>query len=106
MPDPERAFTELWEHFSRPEAWALYGDVPGALDEFRRAGFRVRIASNFDARLRDVVVGLPALRMHHDSLVISSLVGYRKPHPEFYRAVCASLDLPPGQVRDIDPDAI
>ena len=64
----------------------------------------MRIASNFDARLRGVVAGLPELAGLGDSLVISSEVGYRKPHPAFYRAACESLGLPPGRVLCVGDD--
>jgi putative hydrolase of the HAD superfamily len=98
LPDPERAFRELWEHFARPSAWRAFGDVGPALDALRSAGLRWVIASNFDGRLRGVVRGLPELAGAEDDLVISSEVGFRKPHPDFYRAACDRLGLPPGRV--------
>jgi putative hydrolase of the HAD superfamily len=64
----------------------------------------VRVASNFDGRLRGVVAGLPAVAGLRDALVISSEVGYRKPHPAFYRAACARLGLPPGRVLCVGDD--
>ncbi len=99
LPDPEAAFAELWDHFGRASAWRAFDDVGPALDAFRRAGLRFVIGSNFDSRLRGVVRGLPEFAgMRDDDLVISSEVGVRKPHADFYRAACDRLGLPPGRV--------
>ncbi len=67
-------------------------------------GFRVVVASNFDGRLRGVAAGLPGLAGFVDSPVISSEVGYRKPHPSFYGAACARLGLPPARVLCVGDD--
>lgn len=91
VPDPERAFRELWDHFGRGEAWRCFADVTPALRALDGAGIPVAIASNFDARLRGVVAGLPELAGRVGPLVISSEVGYRKPHPAFFQAVCRRL---------------
>lgn len=104
VPDPERAFLELWEHFSRPSAWRVFDDVEQALDLLAKADVPFRIASNFDGRLRQVVSGLDALARWTDRLVISSEVGYRKPHANFYRAACASLGVPPADVLCVGDD--
>ena len=104
LPDADRAFAELWDHFGRPQAWRCFPDVAPGLRALRDSGYPVRIASNFDGRLRGVVAGLPALAGFGDILIISSEVGFRKPHPNFYRAACASLDLPPGRVLCVGDD--
>ena len=70
----------------------------------RGAGLPVRIASNFDGRLRAVAAGLPELAGFVDTLIISSEVGYRKPHPAFYAAACASLGLPTDRVLSVGDD--
>ena len=104
LPDKSRAFDELWDHFGRPEAWRCFPDVGPGLAALLEAGFPVRVASNFDGRLRAVVAGLPELAGFVDTLVISSEVGHRKPHPAFYVAACASLDLPPARVLCVGDD--
>lgn len=104
LPDPDRAFAELWDHFGRASAWRCFPDVGVGLRALRDAGWPVRIASNFDGRLRDVAAGLADLEGFAEPLVISSEVGYRKPHPEFYRAACRSLGLPPGRVLCVGDD--
>ena len=95
--EPDRAFDELWDHFSRPDSWRCYPDVVPVLDSLAEQGISVCVGSNFDGRLRGVVKGLPELRDRTESLVISSEVGFRKPHPSFFHAACAQLGLPPAK---------
>lgn len=104
LPDPDRAFAELWDHFGRPSAWRCFADVGPGLAILRDAGLRVRIASNFDGRLRGVAAGLPELAGFVDTLVISSEVGFRKPHPSFYRAGCTGLGLEAERVLCVGDD--
>lgn len=104
VPDPGRAFEELWAHFGRPDAWRAFDDAAPALDRFRAAGLPVRVASNFDGRLRGVLRGLPGLAALAEGVVISSEVGRRKPHPDFYRAACDRLGLPPHEVLCVGDD--
>jgi putative hydrolase of the HAD superfamily len=61
------------------------------------------MASNYDARLRSVAAGLPELRpLRH--LVISSEVGWRKPAPEFFAALCERTGLAPGAILFVGDD--
>ena len=48
--------------------------------------------------------GLPELKDRAESLVISSEVGFRKPHPSFFQAACAQLGLPPDKVLCVGDD--
>lgn len=104
LPDPERGFRELWDHFGRPTAWRCFDDVGPTLRALDAAGLPLRIASNFDARLRGVARGLPEIAAWAEDAILSSEVGYRKPHPEFYRVACARLGLPPGRVLCVGDD--
>lgn len=78
-------FEELLQRFARPDAWRVFDDVAKNLAKLHAAGFRVAIASNFDARLRPVVAGLPELS-DIDTLVISTEVGWKKTADEFWQA--------------------
>lgn len=102
--DPARAFDELWEHFAEPSSWTVHEDALAALVAFESAGLRLRVASNFDARLRCVLRGHARLARFAESAIISSEVGYRKPHPAFFEAVCRNLDLGPDEVLCIGDD--
>jgi putative hydrolase of the HAD superfamily len=104
IPEPDRAFDELWDHFSRADSWRCFPDVAPALKVLRTMGISVCVGSNFDRRLRNVVQGLPELDSWVDSLVISSEVGFRKPHASFFRAACNHLGLPPERVLCVGDD--
>jgi putative hydrolase of the HAD superfamily len=104
VPYPDRAFFELWEHFSRPGSWRCFADVAPALAVLTEQKLPIRIASNFDGRLRTVVQGLTELSCCAGPLLISSEIGYRKPHAAIYQAACASLGLPPGRVLCVGDD--
>jgi putative hydrolase of the HAD superfamily len=104
LPDLERGFVELWDHFARPESWRLFPDVGPTLEHLQEAGLPVRIASNFDGRLRAIVLGFPELSPWSDALVVSSEVGWRKPHPRFYLTACERLRLAPAEVLCLGDD--
>jgi len=104
VPEPDRAFEELWAHFGRHESWRCFPDTAPVLGALTELGISVCIGSNFDSRLRGVVQGLPELSSLVNSLVISSEVGYRKPHPLFFRAACAHLCLPRDRVLCVGDD--
>jgi putative hydrolase of the HAD superfamily len=103
--EPELAFDELWEHFGQPESWRCFPDVVPVLDSLAERGISVCVGSNFDGRLRGVVKGLAELKERTDLLVISSEVGFRKPHPSFFQAACAQLGLPARDVLCVGDDA-
>jgi putative hydrolase of the HAD superfamily len=102
--DPDRAFDELWDHFSRPGSWRCFADVGSVLDALAEQGIPVCIGSNFDGRLRGVVRGLSELRGRIEIMIISSEVGYRKPHPSFFHAACSELGLSPASVLCVGDD--
>jgi putative hydrolase of the HAD superfamily len=104
LPDRERGFLELWDHFGEPHAWRVFDDVAESLRQLEAAGVVFRIASNFDGRLRRIVTGLDALAEYADRLLISSEMGWRKPHPAFYRAACESLGALPQDVLCVGDD--
>jgi putative hydrolase of the HAD superfamily len=95
--DPEACFEELFEHFSRPEAWRLDAEVPGLLEQLARRGYALGLASNYDGRLRRVLAGLPVLQLITHQ-VISSEVGWRKPAVGFFAALGRVVGLPLNQI--------
>lgn len=106
VPDPGRAFEELWEHFARASAWRCFDDAGPAVLELKRAGIEVVVGSNFDNRLRSVLSGLEPLSGLADSAIISSEVGYRKPHECFYRTVCERLGMEPERIVFVGDDPL
>jgi putative hydrolase of the HAD superfamily len=102
--DPERCFEELFAHFGRPGAWRS-DPAAAALADLERRGHVLGMASNYDARLHGVAAGLAELRpLRH--VVVSSEVGWRKPAPQFFAALCARLGLPPSEILYIGDDRV
>jgi putative hydrolase of the HAD superfamily len=77
-------FEELYSHFARPEAWAVYEDVVPTLAALRER-CRLFVLSNFDQRLRGILAG-HGLDRYFEGMVISSEVGASKPHPRIFAA--------------------
>lgn len=103
--DTETSFRELFEHFSHPGAWRCAADAAATLDELGRCGYRLGLASNYDRRLRSVVVGLPELRPLH-GLVISSEVGWRKPAREFFASVVEQAGVRAEEILFVGDDPV
>jgi putative hydrolase of the HAD superfamily len=104
VPDPDRAFDELWDHFGDPASWRAYPDGVAAIDAVAGRGYAVVVASNFDGRLRGVLRGLEGLARWAGTVVISSEVGRRKPHSGFYEAACERLGCAPTSVLCVGDD--
>ena len=106
VPDgANNVFEQLWQHFAQPRHWRLFADVAPALDELRRRGFRLGIASNFDARLHNIVRGLPELVVC-EVVFVSSEVGFTKPDPRFFAAVANQLRATPQQIALVGDDLV
>ena len=101
--DPEACFRELFDHFSRPEAWRCDPDAGATIETLARHGYALGMASNYDGRLRSVVAGFTALGpLQH--LVISSEVGWRKPAPPFFHAIGQAFALPLEKILYVGDD--
>jgi putative hydrolase of the HAD superfamily len=103
--DLDACFVELYEHFSLPSAWRLDPDLSATLTGLTGRGHTVGLASNYDERLRRLAAELPVLASL-SPLLISSEVGWRKPAPGFFAALCQAVALPPAEILIVgdDPD--
>jgi putative hydrolase of the HAD superfamily len=97
-------FEELFQHFSLPTAWAVPPDAADALARLNAAGFTLGMGSNYDSRLRSVVDGTPTLAPVRQRLVISSLVGTRKPGRAFFDAVIESARCSSSEILFVGDD--
>jgi len=86
VPESNRLFEELWEHFRLPQHWRLYDDATSSWERLRAHGCLIGLASNFDSRLIQLCDSIPLLKTA-DFVFQSAGVGFRKPSPEFYRTV-------------------
>jgi len=99
----EAIFAELWEHFARPEAWRAIPAGRDLVRSARAAGLTVALASNFDERLLAIAPALaPLAGAGH--VFPSSELGWRKPAPEFFRAVERRLDLAAAELLLVGDD--
>ena len=95
--DCEACFKELWQHFASSSNWKLAPGTGELLTTLRERKLKLAVASNFDARLHSVLAGFPECRWLHD-VVISSEVGWRKPAPEFFAALCRRMECNPSEI--------
>lgn len=101
--EPEACFEELFAHFAEPASWQCFADVEETLGELAARGFRLAIASNFDARLHRICDGLPELSTI-TARIISSEVGAGKPQAAFFEAVLSTCDCQASELLMIGDD--
>ena len=101
---PDDCFFELWEWFRNPSAWTTRGETACVLAELQRRGIVLGMASNFDARLAEIVATKPELEPLAERLVISSLAGWRKPAKEFYTKVITVAEQAAEQILHVGDD--
>jgi putative hydrolase of the HAD superfamily len=94
----EDLFQELYHHFAQPHAWTVPPAAAECIARLHSQGLRVGMGSNYDSRLESVVAGTPALHPLKHRLVISSLVGTRKPGRAFFDAVIQSAGCDPAEI--------
>ena len=81
---PDRFYQRVGEHFLAAETWSVFPEVRGVLDLLRAAGVRCSVVSNWVWGLPELLHDLE-LAHHFEHVVVSSRVGYDKPHPAFFR---------------------
>ncbi|MDG1893671.1 MAG: HAD-IA family hydrolase [Fuerstiella sp.] len=101
----QACFDELFAHFAQPASWVCFDDVGELVDDLKRAGVKVAIASNFDLRLNSVCDGLTPIA-EVDCRIISSVVGWRKPAVEFFQAAIQELGVSAEQTLMVGDDLI
>jgi putative hydrolase of the HAD superfamily len=101
--DPDACFEALFTAFGQSAAWTFDPDAGAVLRHWQRRGVRQALASNFDARLGGVIAGMPVL-CGLTPIVVSSAVGWRKPAPEFFRAIADAVELPPNAILYVGDD--
>lgn len=103
--DAEGCFQALYAHFADPRAWKASADVGPTLQVLEARGWRIGLASNFDARLYGVAAGLPELALVQ-TIVVSAAVGWRKPAAEFFRTAAESARMEQQKIVFVGDDLI
>jgi putative hydrolase of the HAD superfamily len=97
-------FEELWHWFSTSAAWTVQPEAGDVLQTLSARGYLVGIGSNWDSRLLPVVNAFPELAPVRGHCVISSLVGWRKPAPQFFHALAEVAGCAPGHLLYVGDD--
>ncbi|NDC54629.1 MAG: HAD family hydrolase [Planctomycetia bacterium] len=96
-------FTDLWEHFGRPDAWRPTRHGQALVRQALDAGLAVALASNFDERLLAIARRVEPLTLV-PHVFASSELGWRKPAAEFFRAVERHLGCVPEELLLVGDD--
>ena len=105
VPASGAIFADLWEHFARPEAWRPLPEGVQLVEDLKRAGGEVALASNFDERLFAIARMVEPLTFA-DHIFASSELGWRKPAPEFFREVERRLGRRPEELVLVGDDPL
>ena len=71
-------FPDLYNEFTKPEAWRIFDDVIPCLKRLKERGLKLGAISNWDERLRPLLNALN-LDRYFDVIVVSAEVGHPKP---------------------------
>lgn len=84
------AAAELYDRFSRADAWRVTDGADEVLSELRARGLKLAVISNWDERLPVLLERLDLAR-HFDAVIVSALVGVEKPHPRIFETALTAL---------------
>jgi putative hydrolase of the HAD superfamily len=90
-------FGELYEEFTRAEAWRVFRDAVPCLQKLRERGIRLGAISNWDERLRPLLRTLE-LDSWFESVVVSIETGCPKPDSRIFALAASELKLDPAQI--------
>lgn len=99
-PPSQTFFPELYEEFAVRRSWKVFDDVVPYLTELRERNLRLAVISNWDERLRPLLVSLE-LAHFFETIVVSIEVGTPKPDANIFKVGAAKLQLPPDQILHI-----
>ena len=103
--DFDRFFDSLYDRFAEHDTWRLYSDVPDVLETLFRRGIRMSVISNWDSRLPVLIENL-GLNHYFETLVVSALVGFEKPHPAIFEIALKRTGLSAEKVAYVGDDPL
>ncbi|MCZ2341249.1 MAG: HAD family hydrolase [Bacteroidales bacterium] len=101
---PDECFRYLFDYFALPSAWHVADDAVEVIRDLMGHPITMGIASNLDARLHSILAGHPSLAPLLPHVFISSEIGFRKPHPEFYHHITHKMNCRPRQILYVGDD--
>ncbi len=90
-------FDHLYEEFAQPRCWRVYDDVAPALEQFRARGLKLAVISNWDERLRPLLMHI-GLAPYFDTIIISSEISVHKPDRPIFEHAAKALQTPPDKI--------
>jgi len=94
--DFDAYFEELFEFFTKAEAWKIYPEVVPTLEELRARGVELGVISNWDSRLLPLLHNLGLARVF-SVIAVSALVGSAKPDREIFQYALDKLGVKPEE---------
>ncbi len=94
---------ELYERFTRADAWELFPEVPSVLAGLRERGFAIAVLSNWDERLPRV---LAALGLDIDPVLTSQGCGCAKPSRAMFHQAVRALGVEPAHLLHVGDSQI
>jgi putative hydrolase of the HAD superfamily len=95
--DIQRCSHELYDIFTSPGSYELFGDVEECLETLASRGFRLGVVSNFAPTLRGILQQKGILG-RFDPVIVSTEVGLEKPDPAIFRLALERCGLPAEDV--------
>jgi len=92
-PLSQKLFESLYQRFTDRAVWRVYDDVRPTLKRLRQRGYRLAVISNWDERLKPLLIDLQ-LSDYFETIVVSVDVGATKPSPKIFDHTLAVLNLP------------
>lgn len=94
--DRDGIIKEILAAQDQTEAYSLYPEVAGALQDLRDRDYGLCVVSNFTWGLPGLVQAL-GIGEYFSAVVTSAQVGYRKPHPKIFEAALSATDARPQE---------
>jgi putative hydrolase of the HAD superfamily len=105
VPDLEGCFAALYAYYAQPQAWVPTPGAEPMLARLRQRGLRLGLATNFDARLMQVLAGHRWLE-RLDFIVTSEAVGWSKPARAFFARVVELAGCPAELTLQVGDDPV
>lgn len=103
--EDEKFFEELYYHYAKGAAWTLPVGALSSLNRLRDFGVKLGVVSNFDSRLRPLLIDLNIADVFH-SVIVSCEVGYEKPSPEIFKAALREMDVQANETVLVGDDPV
>jgi putative hydrolase of the HAD superfamily len=98
----DRFFPDLYRHFGTGGAWFVPTETKAALEALHR-NVPLGVLSNFDGRLEPVLSDT-GIRPLFGPVILSSRIGYAKPHPAIFAAAAGAAGLPAERILHVGDD--